>query len=85
MPCGCSYKITALVNSGAQSCLWSLKEVEAAGFTKNDLIPVSPILIEGDVLIRLEGKAQKKMRHSCATMVYISIIKLVASINRWRT
>jgi len=58
-----------------------LKEFEAAGFTKNDLIPVSidlvaanksPIPIEGTALIRLEGKAQNRMRHSCATMVYIS-------------
>ena len=74
-------KISALADTGAQSCLWSLEEFESLGFTKNDLIPVSinlmaanksPITVEGAACVRLEGVASDGSKQSCSTMVYIS-------------
>ena len=74
-------RITALADTGAQSCLWSLKEFESLGFLKNDLIPVnvnlmaankSPITVEGAACVRLEGVASDGSKQSCSTMVYIS-------------
>eukprot|EP00111_Clytia_hemisphaerica_P000118 TCONS_00000273-protein len=74
-------KITALADTGAQSCLWSLREFESLGFTKNDLIPVninlmaankSLITVEGAACVLLEGVASDGSKQSCSTMVYIS-------------
>ena len=73
--------IMALADSGAQSCLWSLQEFLAAGFTTKDLIPMSidlvaanksPISIEGGIIVRLHATASDGNEHTCATMVYIS-------------
>ena len=73
--------ISALVDSGAQSCLWSLQDFLAAGFTTEDLIPVSldliaanksPIHIAGAVMLRLSGTSTLGAQVSCASMVYIS-------------
>ena len=73
--------ISALVDSGAQSCLWSLQDFLAAGFTTEDLIPVSldliaanksPIDIAGAVMLRLSGTSTLGAQVSCASMVYIS-------------
>ena len=74
-------KITAMADTGAQSCLWSLDGCFAAGFTESDLIPVSidleaanksPISIAGALLLRLTGTSPTGKNISCATMVYIS-------------
>ena len=73
--------IMALADSGAQSCLCSLQEFIAAGFTTKDLIPMSidlgaanksPISIEGGIIVRLHVTASDGNEHTCATMVYIS-------------
>ena len=70
-----------MADTGAQSCLWSLEECRAAGFTEADLIPVSidleaanksPISIEGALFLRLTGQSPSGEKFSCATMVYIS-------------
>ena len=59
-----STTITAMADSGAQSCLWSMDGFRAAGFSNEYLIPVnmdlvaankSPISIEGAALLRLQG------------------------------
>lgn len=74
-------KITALADTCAQSCLWSLREFESLGFTIDDLIPVnvnlnaankSPITIEGAARVRLQGIASDGSKQSCAAMVYVS-------------
>ena len=73
--------INVMADSGAQSCLWSMDGFLAAGFTHDDLIPVSldlvaanksPITVAGAIIIRLKGKSHKGEELSCATMVYVS-------------
>ena len=58
-------RVVAMTDSGAQSCLWSLDEFRAAGFTKEHLLDVqmnlvaankSPITITGAALLRFSGK-----------------------------
>ena len=72
--------ISAMADSGAQSCLWSLNGFYAAGFSNKHLIPVnvdlvaankSPIKINGAVLLRLNGLSANGVQLSCACMVYI--------------
>ena len=73
--------ITAMADSGAQSCLWSLDGFRAAGFSTDYLVPVnmdlvaankSPISIDGAALLHLEGLSPNGRKVSCASMVYIS-------------
>ena len=73
-------KFISKLDSCAQSCLWSRKDCFAAGFTEEDLIPVSlnlnaanksSIKIDGAILVRLTVKVGGQNR-SCATMVYVS-------------
>ena len=73
--------ITAMADTGAQSCLWSTTGFLAAGFTPSDLIPVSidlvaanmsPIKIAGAIILRLQGHLPDRGPFSCATMVYVS-------------
>ena len=73
-------KLSAKMDTCAQSCLWSKKEFLAAGFKEEDLIPVSlglkganksSIKIDGAILARLAVTVAGKV-HNCATMVYIS-------------
>ena len=73
--------ITAMADTGAQSCLWSMTGFLAAGFTPSDLIPVSidlvaanksPIKIAGAIILRLQGHSPDSEPLSCATMVYVS-------------
>jgi len=74
-------KVKVIVDSGAQSVLWSRREYLSAGFTMNDLIPVKHnmkaangvnIQIDGAVLIRLSGKLTSGDPMSCAVMAYVS-------------
>ncbi len=71
-------EIVAMTDSGAQSCLWSLDDYIAAGFSTNDLIPVnmdlvaankSPITINEAVILRLQGQSPNGDQSTCATMV----------------
>ena len=73
--------ISAMADTGAQSCLWSMDAFLAAGFLLSDLIPVkidlvaankSPIRIEGAIVARLSADGANGITHSCATMVYVS-------------
>ena len=73
--------ITAMADTGGQSCLWSMTGFLAAGFTPSDLIPVSidlvaanksPIKIAGANILRLHGHSPDSETFSCATMVYVS-------------
>ena len=74
-------RVVAMTDSGAQSCLWSLDEFRAAGFTKEHLLDVqmnlvaankSPITITGAALLRFSGKSSSGVPVTCACMVYIS-------------
>ena len=74
-------RIRGMMDTGAQSCLWSLNDFLAAGFAMSDLVPVtmdleaankSPITIEGAVFLRLSGSSPTNETRSCATMVYVS-------------
>ena len=73
--------ITAMADTGAQSCLWSRDGFLAAGFSKEDLLPVhvdlvaankSPITIDGAIIVRLQEIPLSDDKNSCATMVYVS-------------
>ena len=73
--------IDVVVDSGAQSCLWSWKEFIANGFSMKDLIPVrhtmraanrASINIDGAILLRLSGNSADGSNYEAAAMVYIS-------------
>ena len=74
--------VSAMVDSGAQSCLWSLKDFLSAGFAESDLLQVSvdlvaanrsPINVAGAIILRLQGRAKDSDKESsCASMVYVS-------------
>ena len=73
--------IDVIVDSGAQSCLWSKRRFLRSGFTLKDLIPVrhlmkaantAPITIDGAILIRLSGVTNAGDNVEAAVMVYIS-------------
>ena len=73
--------IKAIVDSGAQCCLWGLADCLAAGFRQSDLIPVRQKLnavsrmrinIYGAVILRMNGVSQDERKHSCAAIVYVS-------------
>ena len=70
-----------VTDSGAQSCVWSLRSFLRAGFKECDLIPVShkmkaankvPIKIEGAIILHFSGEDDSCDRHKCAAMVYVS-------------
>lgn len=73
-------RIKVVADSGAQSCLWSMKEFLDSGFKKTDLIPVkhvmktassSSIRIDGAVILRLHDPNSSSSIEA-AVMVYIS-------------
>ena len=74
--------LSAMVDSGAQSCLWSLKDFLSAGFAESDLLQVSvdlvaanrsPISVAGAIILRLQGCAKDSDKeYTCASMVYVS-------------
>ena len=75
------HTINAIVDSGAQCCLWGLNGCQAAGFSQSDLIPVQQklnavsrmrIKICGAVILRMHGISPSGTNHSCAAIVYIS-------------
>ena len=77
----CPKQIDVVVDSGAQSCLWSRTEFLRMGFNMDDLIPVhhsmkaantAPIRIDGATFIRLCGQSKEKKNIEAAVMVYIS-------------
>ena len=73
--------VAAVADSGAQSDLWSLHEFLQAGFTKDDLSPVSlslhaanksPIKVSGALFATISGKSPTGDERECKTMVYVS-------------
>ena len=76
-----NFSVDAVVDSGAQVCLWSHAECKARGFSDADLIPVSvklvaanksPISLAGAIILRLSGKSPDGHSVSHPTMVYVS-------------
>ena len=73
--------LSAIADSGAQTCLWSSSEFYAAGFSDSDLLPVqmdlmaankSPIPIKGSILLRIHCSSADGEKVSTAAMVYVS-------------
>ena len=73
--------VDVVVDSGAQSCLWSRREFIRSGFNPKDLIPVrhimkaanaAPIKIDGAILLRLSGHNKDGKDIEAAVMTYIS-------------
>jgi hypothetical protein len=76
-----SVEIDAIVDSGAQSNVWSLDAFLKAGFSRNDLSPVhiqlsaanrSAIRIEGAFFMRLEARMPDGNIITCRAMTYVS-------------
>jgi len=76
-----SKELYAITDSCAQSNIWSLKDFDAAGFTRSALSPVSlslkaanssRIIVHGAFLARIDGKAQDGSIISCQAMIYVS-------------
>ena len=74
-------QIDVIVDSGAQSCLWSRLDFLKCGFSMDHLIPVhhamkaantASIEIDGAALIRLSGVSRNGRKVEAAVMVYIS-------------
>ena len=73
--------VDVVVDSGAQSCLWSRREFIRSGFNPKGLIPVrhimkaanaAPIKIDGAILLRLSGHNKDGKDIEAAVMTYIS-------------
>ena len=73
--------VDVVVDSGAQTCLWSRRTFLKSGFTLKDLIPVhhmmkaantAPINIDGAIFIRLSGTTSGGDQVEAAAMTYIS-------------
>ena len=76
---------------GAQSCLWSMPGFLAAGFSADDLLPVSVNLtaanktrieITGAVVLRLRASSSANDRQYCAAMVYVTTNDIGNAVNR---
>ena len=74
--------VTAVTDTGAQSCLWSLQDFYRCGFKDSDLIPVrrsmvaansEEIVIVGAVFLRLSGTDETTgTTYTAAVMAYVS-------------
>lgn len=80
-PAASATNVNAVLDSGAQSSIWSLQEYIDRGFKVSDLSPVvmtlgavnrSPISIEGAFLAELEYIDNTGCRHRTKQMVYVS-------------
>ena len=76
-----SCNTTAVVDSGAQCCVWGWALCKKAGFRRCDLIPVrqklhgvskSKLTIYGALLLRLTGTSASGALFSAAAIVYVS-------------
>ena len=79
-PCVSSI-IKAIVDSGAQCCLWGWLGCQKAGFRRGDLIPVqqklngvkkSKLTIYGALLLRFHGTSSSGENFTAAAIVYVS-------------
>ena len=73
--------INAIVDSGAQCCVWSWRDCKAAGFVRTDLIPVrqklnavskNNIRIYGAIILRLSDKPGEVNDGQHGAIIYIS-------------
>jgi hypothetical protein len=74
--------LQAIVDSGAQCCVWGWKDCNRAGFTYKHLIPVkqklnavskSAVRIHGAVILRMSGTSLASSANKpCAAIVYVS-------------
>ena len=76
-----NHGVQAIIDSGAQCCLWGWSDCKAAGFQQDDLLPVKQKLsavsrlrinIYGAVILRMTGVSPSGQEHSCAAIVYVS-------------
>ena len=76
-----SYEFTAIIDSGAQCCLWGWQGCKAAGFCNDDLIPVkqklnavskSNITIYSTVILRLSDNSIRGTKCLSAVIIYVS-------------
>ena len=76
-----SFNVEAVVDSGAQCCLWGWSECKQAGFRRKDLISVtqklngvsnSKLSIYGALLLRFTGTSTSGDQFNAAAVVYIS-------------
>ena len=81
-PCpSISGRVIAIADSGAQCCVWGLKEFISSGFKVGDLIPVNQNLsavsraklrISGACFFRLHGTLDGRVTSSHPVFTYIS-------------
>ena len=73
--------VNAVTDTGAQSCLWGLKDFYRCGFKDSDLIPVKRTIVAanreeinilGAILLRLKGTDSKGNVHTAVVMVYVT-------------
>ena len=73
--------VVAVTDTGAQSCLWSLKDFLRCGFKHSDLLPVKRTMlaanreqidITGALFLKLSGKDSAGNVHTAPVMVYVS-------------
>ena len=73
--------VNTVTDTGAQSCLWGLKDFYRCGFRDSDLIQVKrtivaanreEINIVGAILLRLTGTDSRGKAHTAAVMVYVT-------------
>ena len=78
-----NHGVQAIVDSGAQCCLWGWSDCKAAGFRQDDLLPVKQKLsavswlcinIYGAVILWMTGVSPSAKEHPCAAIVYVSPI-----------
>ena len=90
-PCITGQSSKAIVDSGAQCCLWGWHDCRNAGFQHKDVLPVkqrlngvskSYITIYGAVILRMTEKSPSVKEHSCAAIVYISPDVIGFSLSR---
>ena len=73
--------VTAVADTGAQSCLWGLRDFHRCGFKDTDLLPVKrtmraanmeEIQIVGAVFVRISGTDVSGKTHTAPIMAYVS-------------
>ena len=72
--------VTAVTDTGAQSCLWGVHDFYRCGFRDSDLISVKRTIvtanqemeIRGAIMIRLSGVDDDGIKHTAPIMVYVT-------------
>ena len=73
--------VTAVMETGAQSCLWGVHDFYRCGFRDSDLIPVKRTIVTanqeemgicGAIMIRLSGVDNDGIKHTAPILVYVT-------------